>query len=97
MNHIIFESFDSSLDEMEFSYFDKELNQYLLVVEIIFYELRINSLGVHSSSFVEVNEETLDYLVNIYDSEGSVDVELSKNEKNYLHEQVIKHLSEGTC
>lgn len=96
MNHIQIEQYGNTVGNIEFKYFDIDLNQWTIYVDVNVANLTQDSYGVEGSEWIEVDEETLDYTLEVVNQNGDTHT-LSESEEEYVHGQIISFLLENLC
>lgn len=96
MNHIKIEKYGNTADNIEFNYVDINSNNWIIYVTVNNVDLKVNSYGVEGSGWIEVDEDTLDYDLEVVNCCGET-LELSEDETEYVHNEIISFLLEELC
>lgn len=96
MNHIKIEKYGNTADNIEFNYVDINSNDWTIYVTVNNVDLKVDSYGVEGSEWIEVDEDTLDYSLEVVNCCGET-LELSEDEKEYVHGEIISFLLEELC
>lgn len=96
MNHIKIEKYGNTADNIEFNYVDINSNDWVIYVTVNNVDLRADDYGVEGSGWIEVDEDTLDYDLEVVNCSGET-LELSEDEKEYVHNEIIAFLLEELC
>lgn len=96
MNHIKIEKYGNTADSIEFNYVDTNSNNWTIYVTVNNADLRSDSYGLEGSEWIEVDEDTLDYDLEVVNCCGET-LELSEDEKEYVHGEIISFLLEELC
>lgn len=96
MNHIQIEQYGNTVDSIEFKYYDIDLNQWTIYVDVNVANLTQDSYGIEGSEWIEVDEETLDYTLEVVNQNGDTRA-LSESESEYVHSQIVSFLLENLC
>ena len=96
MNHIKIEKYGNTADRIEFNYVDTNSNNWTIYVTVNNADLRADSYGLEGSEWIEIDEDTLDYDLEVVNCCGET-LELSEDEKEYVHNEIISFLLEELC
>lgn len=95
MEHIKLNKLGSNSEEIEFEY---SLNgvDYLIIVDVEYWTVKSDSYGVHGSSWTEVDVESFDFSISIYDDEENELPSdfLSQSEIDFIEQECINYLND---
>lgn len=95
MEHIKLNKLSSNSEEIEFEYkFNGD--DYLIIVDIEYWTIKQDSYGVQDSSWIEVDSESFEISISVYDEEENKipSTYLAKSEVEFIEQECINYLND---
>lgn len=95
MEHIKLNKLGSNSEEIEF---DCKFNgvYYLIIVDVEYWTIKQDSYGVQDSSWIEVDADSFEISISIYDEEENKipSTYLAKSEVEFIEQECINYLND---